>query len=66
MNAGTSVLGGFIKVERQNANDSTWHDITAEILGYGIGAPSQSGSCSATDPSPNAILRLQRYTDDAG
>ena len=65
MNAGTSVLGGFIKVERQNANDSTWHDITAEILGYGIGAPSQSGSCSATDPSPNAILRLQRYADDA-
>jgi Tfp pilus assembly protein PilX len=33
MNAGTSVLGGFIKIERQNAADSTWHDITAEILG---------------------------------
>ena len=67
----TSVIGGFIKIERLNASDSTWHDITAEILGYGIGAPSQSGngqsaaSCdvAANDPSPNAILRLQRLHD---
>ena len=67
----TSVIGGFIKIERLNASDSTWHDITAEILGYGIGAPSQSGngqsaaSCdvAATDPSPNAIIRLQRLHD---
>jgi len=65
MNAGTSLVGGFIKVERQNAADSTWHDITPEILGYGIGAPSQAGSCTGTDPSPNAIVRLQRLSDDA-
>ena len=43
-------------------------NITAEILGYGIGAPSQSGvnaTCdvAAFDPSPNAILRLQRLHD---
>jgi hypothetical protein len=66
----TSLIGGFIKIERLNASDSTWHDITAEILGYGIGAPSQVISTSglncdtlANDPSPNAIIRLQRLHD---
>jgi hypothetical protein len=61
----TSLIGGYIKIERQNAADGSWHDITAEILGYGIAAPSQSGSCdvAANDPSPNAILRLQRLHD---
>jgi hypothetical protein len=66
----TSLIGGFIKIERLNASDSTWHDITAEILGYGIGAPSQvratnglNCDAAATDPSPNAILRLQRLHD---
>ena len=63
---GTATIGGFIKVERQNATDSTWHDITPEILGYGIGAPSQMGACSGTDPSPNAILRLEHLADDSG
>ena len=41
------------------------------MLGYGIGGPSQSGngqsaaSCdvAVTDPSPNAIIRLQRLHD---
>ncbi len=65
--ANTSVIGGFIKVERQNANDSTWHDITNEMLNYGIAAPQQTGSCAAAaDPTPNAIIRLQRLADDAG
>ena len=62
----TSTIGGYIKVERLNAADSTWHDITPEILGYGIGAPSQMGACSTNDPSPNAILRLERLADDSG
>src|ERR1019366_5473271 len=49
-------------------------DITAEILGYGIGAPSQSWTNGAAnpcdipadDPSPNAIIRLQRLHDTYG
>jgi len=69
---GVSPIGGFIKIERLNASDSTWHDITPEILAYGIAAPAEYGSCAGTpgngttDPSPNAILRLQRLQDDAG
>lgn len=64
----TSLLGGYIKIERLNASDSTWHDITAEILAWGIGGPSQSGAAgacdtAALDPSPNAIIRLQRLHD---
>ena len=62
---GVSQIGGYIKAERQNASDGTWHDITPELLSYGIGAPSQTGTCSTTDPSPKAILRLQRLADDA-
>jgi hypothetical protein len=74
--ATVSTIGGYIKIERLNASDSTWHDITPEILGYGIAAPPEYGSCvttqgqpplgAALDPSPNAILRLQRLQDDAG
>jgi hypothetical protein len=67
--AGTSLIGGYVKVERLNASDSTWHDITPEILNWGIAAPAEYGSCagaagSTLDPSPNAILRLQRLADD--
>ena len=33
--AGTSVLGGFIKIERGDA-DGTYSDVTTEIVNYGI------------------------------
>ncbi|HZT75603.1 MAG TPA: pilus assembly PilX N-terminal domain-containing protein [Vicinamibacterales bacterium] len=67
--AGTSLVGGFIKIERQNAADRSWHDITPEILGWGIAGPAEYGSCagaygSTLDPSPNGIIRLQRLADD--
>ncbi|MFN8062277.1 MAG: hypothetical protein U0Q12_24205 [Vicinamibacterales bacterium] len=35
--AGTSLLGGFIKIERQNTSGA-WTDVTAEILNLGIAA----------------------------
>ena len=65
--AGTGTIGGFIKVERQ-ATDGTWNDVTMEILNYGIAAPNlvlgaggaNAGGTACADPTPNAILRLQR------
>jgi hypothetical protein len=64
---GISTLGGFIKIDRQNA-DSSWTDVTLEILNYGIGATNQSGvACfpaAPFDPTPNAIIRLQRLRDN--
>ena len=35
--AGISTLGGFIKIERNNADSSGWTDITLEMLNYGFG-----------------------------
>jgi len=58
----TGTLGGFIKIERQDA-DGSWHDVTMEILNYGIGGPNLKGS-SCGDPTPNAVVRLQRLRDN--
>jgi hypothetical protein len=60
--AGTGVIGGFIKIERQNS-DNTWTDVTMEILNYGIGARNLAGK-DCGDPTPNAILRIQRLRDN--
>jgi len=60
--AGTGQIGGFIKVELQDTT-KTWRDVTAEFLSYGISGPNLSGKIC--DPSPNAILRLQRLRDNA-
>lgn len=62
--AGVGTLGGYIKIEKQAAN-GTWSDVTMEILNYGIGAPNLSGTICA-DPTPNAIIRLQRLKDNGG
>lgn len=61
-NAGTATLGGFLKVEIQTAPD-VWQDVTLEWLRYGFGAPNLGGRPCA-DPTPNAILRLQRLRDN--
>jgi hypothetical protein len=58
------LIGGFIKIEQQDAN-ANWTDITMQILNYGIGAPNIDGTICA-DPTPNAILRIQRLKDNAG
>jgi len=69
--AGSSLLTGFLKIERQNA-DGTWTDVTTEILSLGYaGRPwaelqsngSTTGTVCGTDPSPNAIIRIQRLRD---
>jgi hypothetical protein len=60
----TDTIGGYIKIEKQ-ATNGAWTDITTEILNLGIGAPNQDGSICA-DPTPNAILRIQRLRDNNG
>lgn len=68
-NAGTSLLGGYIKVDRQNAN-GTWTDVTTEILNYGIGGQNFGsvalGSVICAEPTTNAIIRLQRLRENTG
>ena len=36
--AGTGTIGGYVKVELQD-NNNVWHDVTMEVLNYGIAAP---------------------------
>jgi hypothetical protein len=60
---GTGVIGGFIKIERQDTNQ-VWQDVTMEILNHGIAGPNLSGK-PCNDPTPNAIIRLQRLRDNA-
>jgi hypothetical protein len=57
---GTGTIGGFLKIEMQDTN-GTWRDVTAEFLNYGIAGPDLTGRCA--DPTPDAILRLQRLRD---
>jgi hypothetical protein len=61
--AGTGTIGGFIKIERQSAA-GVWNDVTMEILNYGIGGANLVGRACG-DPTPNAILRIQRLRDNA-
>ncbi len=59
------LIGGYIKIEKQFVSGTTtaWADVTADILNLGIGAANQDGyPCG--DPSPNAVLRIQRLRDN--
>jgi hypothetical protein len=58
----TGTIGGYLKIERQNAA-GVWSDVTLEILNYGIGGPNLDGFICG-DPTPTAILRLQRLRDN--
>jgi hypothetical protein len=60
----TGSIGGFIKVERQSSL-GVWTDVTMEILNLGIGARNQVGFI-CNDPTPNAVLRIQRLRDNGG
>jgi hypothetical protein len=60
--AGTGTIGGYIKIEMQDTN-STWRDVTLEVLNFGISGPNLVGK-GCGDPSPNAIVRLQRLRDN--
>ena len=63
----TPRLGGFLKIEMQNAA-GVWTDVTLEILNLGIAGRQLSnpagGSANCNDPSPDAIIRLQRLRDN--
>jgi len=61
-NAGTGTLGGYLKVEIQTA-ENVWQDVTTEWLNYGIAGPNLYGR-PCGDPTPNAIIRLQRLRDN--
>jgi Tfp pilus assembly protein PilX len=62
--AGTGSIGGFIKMERGNA-DGTWTDVTMEILNYGIAGPNLAGTnCDPAGNLSNSIVRLQRLRDN--
>lgn len=60
--AGTGLLGGYIKIERQDTT-KTWNDVTMEILNWGFAGPNLSGALCA-NPNPNAIVTLQRLRDN--
>jgi hypothetical protein len=62
--AGTPLLNGFIKIERQSQAGGVWTDVTTEILNLGIAATNQDGFL-CPDPNPNAIVRLQRLRDNS-
>jgi len=62
---GTGTIGGYLKVEMQLANN-TWQDVTMELLNDGIGGPNLGvGVAACGDPTPNAILRIERLRDNA-
>lgn len=62
--AQTGTIGGFIKIDMQDATGA-WNDVTMQILNYGIGGRNLDGTVCA-DPAPNAILRIQRLRDNGG
>jgi Tfp pilus assembly protein PilX len=57
----TSLLGGFIEIEKQSAT-GVWTDVTAEILKLGITAANQNGNTACT-PNPDSVIQLQRLAD---
>ena len=63
-NANVGRIGGYIKIEIQRT-DFTWQDVTTEILNWGFADVNQEGTICA-DPTPNAIIRLQRLQDNGG
>ena len=62
-NADAPLIGGFIKIEKQTTS-GTWVDVTLEILNLGIAGKNLYASGCA-DPSPNAVIRIQRVKDQA-
>jgi hypothetical protein len=66
--ADQSLLGGFIKIEKNSSTNPAapnWTDVTLEILNLGFAADRQEGS-PCGDPTPNAVIRIQRLRDNGG
>lgn len=62
--AGTGTIGGYLKIEMQDTS-SVWHDVTIEILRLGIASSNLAGTICG-DPTPDAILKVQRLRDNGG
>ena len=72
--AGTPIADGYLKIERQDRS-GVWSDVTVEILNRGFTGRnladtatwnSEGTTCTSSandDPSPNAVIRLQRVRD---
>jgi len=62
-NVGTPLIGGYIKIEMQNAAGN-WSDVTLELLNLGIASKQISVANAAqngcNDLTPNAVIRIQR------
>ena len=63
-NQDTGLNGGFIKIEKQNSA-GVWSDVTTEILNLGFADTNSEGTICA-DPTPNAVIRIQRLRDNGG
>ena len=59
----TPLLNGFIKIERQSAA-GVWTDVTLEILNLGFADRQPRVALVRDDPTPNAVIRLQRLRDN--
>lgn len=70
----TGTIGGYIKIERRDVvaagAPQTYTDVTMEILNLGIGDRNSlipgGVATDCGDPTPNAVLRLQRLRDNSG
>ncbi|MEO8257645.1 MAG: hypothetical protein ABI868_09910 [Acidobacteriota bacterium] len=63
---GTGLIGGFIKIEMQST-PGVWTDVTMPILNRGMGGPNPvGGGTPCVDPTPDAIVRIQRLRDNGG
>lgn len=72
--ANTSLIGGYLKVERQD-EDGVFHDVTVEILNLGFSGRNLSNGTLLTrdtsnvcrslgEASADAVIRLQRLKDN--
>jgi Tfp pilus assembly protein PilX len=59
------LVKGFIKIDKQSKDGTSWSDVTTEILNLGF--TGRGYDCTAgAEASPNAIIRLQRPKAGAG
>jgi len=65
LKAGTPLIGGYILIQKQNANGS-WQDVTEVILDRGVtgaGVDKNNARWCSGNASSGAIIRLQRFAD---
>ncbi len=58
--AGTGLIGGYLKIELQNA-DGVWSDVTTELLNLGY-ASANTGIGGCANPNPDAVIRIERLS----